>query len=134
MLTGTGRHSFPAPVEVPALMGDLSRWLEAAPDTPRTAFAAHYRLVEIHPFDDGNGRTARLSMNLILIRGDYPPVAVRPEDRPAYLRALEDAQAGKGLERFDRLLYERLEATLAEYLAAVQQARPSPPAGDTLGG
>jgi Fic family protein len=126
VLTHTGRHNFPSPVEVPALMGDFSRWLGSAPDTPETAFAAHYRLAEIHPFDDGNGRTARLLMNLILIRAGYPPVAVRPEDRPAYIAALQDAQAGRGLLSFDRLLYERLDETLDEYLTAARQARPVP--------
>ena len=61
-------------------MGDFAAWLALAPDTPHTAFTAHRRLVDIHPFNDGNGRSARLLMNLILIRGGYPPVAVRPED------------------------------------------------------
>lgn len=83
--TETGRHSFPSPSEVPALMGDFADWLGAASDTPGTAFSAHRRLVDIHPFNDGNGRTARLLMNLILIRGGYPPIAVRPEDRPEYI-------------------------------------------------
>jgi Fic family protein len=58
----------------------------------------------------------RLLMNLILIRGSYPPIAVRPEDRPAYIRALQRLQAGLGSESFDNLLYERLDATLGEYL------------------
>jgi Fic family protein len=83
VLTDTGQHAFPAPAEVPALMGDLSAWLRSAPDAAVTAFDAHRRLVDIHPFNDGNGRTARLLMNLILLRGGYPPVAVRPQDRPA---------------------------------------------------
>jgi Fic family protein len=125
VLTETGRHTFPSPTEVPALMGDLARWLGVAPDTPETAFTAHRRLVDIHPFNDGNGRTARLLMNLILIRGGYPPVAVRPGDRPAYVGALQEAQAGRGSARFDRLLYERLDETLAEYLTAARQARPA---------
>ena len=122
VLTDAGRHGFPSPAEVPALMGDFAAWLRTAPDTPETGFAAHRRLVEIHPFNDGNGRTARLLMNLILIRGGYPPVAVRPEDRPAYLRALQQAQAGEGTEAFDRLLYERLDATLEEALSALREA------------
>jgi len=135
VLTDRGRHAFPSPAEVPALMGDFARWLGAAPTTPETAFTAHRRFVDIHPFNDGNGRTARLLMNLILIRGFYPPVAVRPEDRPAYLRALQDAQAGKGAEAFDRLLYERLDATLGEYVSASQEALAAParqpkPTGD----
>jgi Fic family protein len=132
VLTETGRHTFPSPTEVPALMGDLARWLGVAPDTPETAFTAHRRLVDIHPFNDGNGRTARLLMNLILIRGGYPPVAVRPGDRPAYVGALQEAQAGRGSARFDRLLYERLDETLAEYLTAARQARPAAPRPDRV--
>ena len=126
VLTDTGRHNFPSPAEVPALMGDLGRWLAVAPDTPEAAFSAHYRILEVHPFEDGNGRTGRLLMNLILIRAGYPPIAVRPEDRPAYIGALQEAQGESGLERLDRLLYERLDATLAEYLSAAHQAWPAP--------
>ena len=126
VLTETGRHTFPSPTEVPPLMADFARWLGVAPDTPETAFAAHRRLVDIHPFNDGNGRTARLLMNLILIRGGYPPVAVRPGDRPPYVEALQEAQAGRGSARFDRLLYERLDATLGEYLSAAREVHPAP--------
>ncbi len=84
---------------------------------------AHRRLVDIHPFNDGNGRTARLLMNLILIRGGYAPVAVRPEDRLEYIRSLQREQAGQGAETFNALLYRRLEATLGEYLSALQEAQ-----------
>jgi Fic family protein len=118
--TEAGRYEFPSPAVVPALMGDFAQWLAAAPDTPAGSFAAHRKVVDIHPFNDGNGRTARLLMNLILIRGGYPPLAVRPEDRPDYIRALQQSQAGHGSESFDNLLYERLDTTLAEYLSALQ--------------
>ncbi len=57
-------------------MTDLSSWLATAATTPDTAFDAHLRLVGIHPFNDGNGRTARLLMNLALIRAECPPIAV----------------------------------------------------------
>jgi Fic family protein len=121
VLTEAGRHAFPTPAEVPALMGDFAAWLSSAPATPETAFTAHRRLVEIHPFNDGNGRTARLLMNLILLRGGYPPVAVRPVDRPEYIRALRQ----DGPESFDRLLYERLDSTLDEYLSTLRDALPA---------
>lgn len=127
VLTDTGRHAFPSPAEVPALMGDFAAWMAASPDAPATAFTAHRRLVDIHPFNDGNGRTARLLMNLILLRGGYPPVAVRPLDRPAYINALQQAQAAQGSAAFDRLLCERLNATLDDYLSALKQALPSLP-------
>jgi Fic family protein len=126
VLTDAGRHAFPSPAEIPALMGDFAAWLGGAPDTPETAFAAHRRLVAVHPFNDGNGRTARLLMNLILIRGGYPPVAVRPVDRPAYIRALQQEQDGNGAEEFDGLLYARLDATLDEALGAVREALGAP--------
>jgi Fic family protein len=124
--TDAGPHHFPSPAEVPALMGDFAAWLARAPDTPETAFTAHRRLVDIHPFNDGNGRTARLLMNLILIRGGYPPVAVRPEDRLAYVSALQEARMGRGTERFDRLLHERLDAALGQYLSALKEALHAP--------
>lgn len=117
--TETGRYEFPSPAEIPALMGDFADWLAAASNTRETAFTAHRRLVDIHPFNDGNGRAARLLMNLILIRAGYPPIAVRPEDRASYIRALQHAQAGQGTQNFDALLYERLDATLDEYLRAL---------------
>ena len=118
--TETGRYGFPSPAEIPALMADFAAWLRTAADTPETAFHAHLRLVGIHPFNDGNGRTARLLMNLVLIRGGYPPVSVRPEDRLEYVRSLQRAQSGQGTESFTRLLYQRLEATLDEYLNVLQ--------------
>jgi hypothetical protein len=61
-------------------------------------------------------------MNLILIRGGYPPVAVRPEDRPTYVAALQHAQLGQGAESIDLLLYQRLDETLGEYLSASREA------------
>jgi Fic family protein len=119
--TEAGRHTFPSPAEIPPLMTDFAAWLGSAPDTPETAFSVHRRLVDIHPFNDGNGRTARLLMNLVLIRGGYPPVAVRPEDRLSYIRALQRAQAGQGGEHLDALLYARLDATLQEYLSVLTE-------------
>jgi Fic family protein len=121
--TNSGVFNFPAPVEIPALMADFAIWLAGAPDEPASAFEAHLRLVGIHPFNDGNGRTARLLMNLVLARAGYPPIAVRPEDRPAYLRALETAESGGGNVDFNDLLYRKLDQTLDIYLAAARQAQ-----------
>ena len=124
VLTDKGRHAFPSPAELRPLMEAFAAWLADAPMTPETAFTAHRRLVDIHPFNDGNGRTARLLMNLVLIRGGYPPVPVRPEDRPRYIAALNLAQDGGGDGAFRTLLYERLDATMDEVLQAFHQARP----------
>src|SRR5579862_3800887 len=117
--TETGRYSFPSPVEVPALMSNFARWLSTAPHTADAAFEAHRRFVGIHPFNDGNGRSARLLMNLLLIRSGYPPITVRPEDRLEYIQSLQKEQAGRGADRFNALLYRRLDAILGEYLSAL---------------
>jgi Fic family protein len=129
--TESGRFSFPSAAEIPALMGDFAEWLGGMPNTADAAFAAHLRLVGIHPFNDGNGRTARLLMNLILIRAGYPPVAVRPVDRLAYIRSLQEEQAGHGADQFHALLYERLDETLGEYLEVLSVGNPAPP-GDPI--
>ena len=110
---------FPNPAKIPALMAGFGAWLATAGTVPATIFDAHFRLTAIHPFGDGNGRTARLLMNLMLLRGGYPPVAVHPEDRRAYLDALERASLTGDQSEFQRFLHGRLDATLAEYVAAL---------------
>jgi Fic family protein len=107
---------FPNPAKVPVLMKDFGEWLERAAANSENALDAHFRLAAIHPFADGNGRTARLLMNLLLIRAGYPPAAVRPEDRTAYLDALEKASTRSEMDAFMILMLERLDATLDEYL------------------
>ena len=115
---------FPNPAKIPQLMREFGGPLTAAPLDPETAIAAHFRLTAIHPFGDGNGRTARLLMNLLLIRGGYPPIAVRPEDRKAYLDTLERGSLAEHLSPFQLLMHERLDATLAGYVNAVREAVP----------
>ncbi len=117
---------FPNPAKIPQLMEEFGAWLTTAPLDPASAFDAHFRLTAIHPFGDGNGRAARLLMNVMLIRGGYPPIAVRPEDRKAYLDALELGSLAEDLLPFQTFMHERLDATLAEYLSAVREALPSP--------
>lgn len=112
----------PNAAKVPHLMQQLGDHLRDAPNTPESAFDAHFRLVEIHPFADGNGRTARLLMNLILVRGGYPPVAVRPEDRERYLDTLEHASLKKDREPFQAFMQGRLEDTMKDYVALFDEA------------
>ena len=117
---------FPNPAKIPQLMEEFGAWLKAAPPNPASAFDAHFRLTAIHPFGDGNGRTVRLLMNLMLIRGGYPPVAVRPEDRKTYLDALERGSLAEDLRPFQTFMHERLDSTLGEYLSALREALPQP--------
>jgi Fic family protein len=108
-------------VKIPGLMSEFGTWLAQATPTTMTILDAHYRLTAIHPFGDGNGRTARLLMNLMLIRGGYPPVAVRPEDRSSYLDALERASLEGDLAPFQMLMHRRLDTTLDEYLTTLHE-------------
>lgn len=93
-----GKHIPPPPKELPSLMEAYEYWLnseEAQQLHPvRYAALAHYKLVDIHPFHDGNGRTSRLVMNLILIRAGYPPVMVLKDQREKYYDALNAANLG----------------------------------------
>ncbi|MDD3669209.1 MAG: Fic family protein [Alphaproteobacteria bacterium] len=83
----------PNPAKVPELMKEFDRWLTTTKeDAVDKAIEAHYRLVTIHPFVDGNGRTARLLMNLILMLAGYCPIIIRKIDRKRYLSALEERQ------------------------------------------
>jgi Fic family protein len=121
--TDEGEYLFPSPVEVVPLMDDFAFWLETAPNMPDLAFEAHRRLVAIHPFNDGNGRTARLLMNLILLRGGYRAIAIRPSDRVAYIATLEVGHSIKNYNEFNLLLYKILERTLDLYILAAKQAQ-----------
>lgn len=118
---------FPNPMKVPTLMERLGADLARADDKPATAFDMHYRLVTIHPFDDGNGRTARLLMNLLLIRGGYVPVPVRPEDREEYRETLKIAQLAQddAAPAFQSFMHRRLATALQQYVHDLRQGRGS---------
>jgi Fic family protein len=87
---------YASPQETPALMHDLVDWYNAQKDFHPVTLAAlfHYRFVRIHPFDDGNGRVARLLMNYILLKHDFPPVIIKSDDKSNYLLALNKADTG----------------------------------------
>ena len=112
---------FPGPAELPSLMGDFGQWLQRASNDSRDAFEAHARLVTIHPFADGNGRTARLLTNLMLLKGGYPPVIVAPEHRPDYLDALETRQLGGDPAPFESFMAARLIESFDRYLDAIEK-------------
>lgn len=106
----------PAPIDVPPFMELLSEELRGGPkDKSIIHFAGemHCKLTSIHPFADGNGRTARLLMDAILIQAGLPPVVIVYQDKERYLNCLEQSNRGD-LSGFVSLLGEIMPAILEE--------------------
>lgn len=87
------QFEYATPEETPALMSDLVDWYNDAERSGKftpieLAAIFHYRYIRIHPFEDGNGRIARLMVNYILTRHDYPMIVVRSRKKTEYLEAL----------------------------------------------
>jgi Fic family protein len=85
--------------DVPALLSDWVTSANVRDSSDDRHFVVgladlHARFERIHPFRDGNGRTGRLVLNLMLVRNGYPPAVIYKKDRARYLRALERADAG----------------------------------------
>ena len=125
---------FPNPVKVPVLMEELGHWLNQSSASPEVALEAHLRLVSIHPFSDGNGRTARLLMNLLLFKDGYPPLVIRPEDRLDYIQSIEKYQLEENTADYEAFMLSRLNVSLDDYLKFLEpgstpEKKPDGPPG-----
>lgn len=116
--TATGEmFYFATPEETPAKMTDLIDWYReksASGELHPLLLAAefHYKFVRIHPFDDGNGRMARILMNFILMQHGYPPVIIKTDEKgDRYFPTLQQADAGI-IEPFIQYIGESLEHSL----------------------
>ena len=104
-------HHYASPEETSAMMGDLMRWYREQMDAAELhpviiASLFHHRFTAIHPFDDGNGRMARLLTNMILMQQHLPPAVFRADKRTEYLLALRQADTGKHDEIINQLTEE----------------------------
>lgn len=108
--------------KVPELMDELINWLKSSNlDHPvKIAADTHLKLVSIHPFVDGNGRVARLLMDLLLLQAGYPAALIRKEDRRVYINAIEKAQLTGDLSDYYQVIYEALDRSLDIYLDSVK--------------
>lgn len=107
-LSGT-EYVPPSPEEIPHLMEHLVSQIHFSRNTLHPielAAMAHKRLVDIHPFTDGNGRTARLLMNLILVNAGYGVVSIPPILRNNYINALSASRETNDMEPFSKLVAE----------------------------
>lgn len=117
VLTVTGEtFYFAAPEETPAKMQKLLEWFRKEKKKANVnpiilAALFHYRFIRNHPFDDGNGRVARILMNFILMQFGYPPVIIKTEDKENYYAVLRLADAGE-LEPFIEYITENLIRSL----------------------
>jgi Fic family protein len=129
VLIAGAAHTPPESWRVPQQMDEWGQWLTDNHSTHHIvelAALAHHRLVAIHPFLDGNGRTARLLMNLILMRQGYPPTVILRTNRQQYYRVLAEADAGKPRSLVN-FVGRAVERSLTLYLEACtpQLTRPA---------
>ncbi|TDL58160.1 Fic family protein [Paenibacillus dendritiformis] len=118
-------HVPPHYTSVPEQMEQLMKWYAEQRDVIHPVLLAaefHFRFVYIHPFSDGNGRTARLLMNLILLEDGFPPAIVKAADsaRLRYYETLEEASVRGQLQPFVSLIMECVAESLQAYLFAVK--------------
>jgi len=115
----------PAPSnQVRPMTIELLRWLKENPDeltAIEIAAVFHHRFVTIHPFAEGNGRTARLLMNGILLQNGYPFITnITVRDRKKYLDSLSEADMGN-MKAFVNFIARNVEHALDIYLRAVEE-------------
>jgi len=115
-------HIPPNPLKIPSLIKDFFEWYyenKHKMAIPELAAYAHYKFVCIHPFIDGNGRTSRLLMNLILMQNGYPPAVILNIDRKKYYRVLKQADLDKPKEFID-FIGRAIERSLIIYLNSIR--------------
>ncbi len=110
----------PNPTKVYDLIQKLIKNINNAPihstqDFILLAINTHFEFVKIHPFVDGNGRTGRLMMNMILKQFDLPPISINPKYRADYLRSLENSDSENNQE-FVKFIIEQYKLSLISYL------------------
>ena len=122
-------HVYPPHYLLSGLMTDFIHWLNdsrSALHPIEYASEAHYRFVSVHPFADGNGRTGRLLMNLLLLKAGFPIVSISHQEREAYLEAIIQAQSLQDdVTELLRLICEATRRSLIEMLGAIASATES---------
>ncbi len=106
----------PNPLKVPELMKQFSCKLDYKEDGILKAIEAHYKLVAIHPFIDGNGRTARLLMNLILLRAKVLPLIIAPRERKQYLAYINARNVQGKIFMYYKCMLNLLDKSLNVYI------------------
>ena len=101
--------------QMASLVNDLASWVKKHHPIV-VAARLHGEFVKIHPFVDGNGRTARLLMNFIVMKYGYPPLVIKKEQRFEYYTALDTAHTTGDYAQFIKLVAVQAEQALDWYL------------------
>jgi Fic family protein len=119
VMAAGSNYRYPDAIMVPELMQEFGDGLHSNPTLHPVEIATeiHYRLVTIHPFQDGNGRTARLLMNLSLLRSGYPIAVIKTEDRSGYIDAIVAWQSGGDNSALKEIIANCVESSLVEILS-----------------
>jgi Fic family protein len=134
---GYGGRSYMAFAKVPKALQEFCQWLNAerkkvSPSdimaAYRLSFTAHYRLVTIHPWADGNGRMARLVMNMLQWEYNLIPVKVLNEQKAPYIQSLIDTREQEDESIFAKTMFaihqQNLSAEIAAFNASMQGDEP----------
>jgi len=124
VIIGGAKHTPPDALQVPQKMHNLISWLysqKSKMNIVELSALLHHKLVYIHPFFDGNGRTARLVVNLLLLQAGYPLVIFLKNDRKKYYNVLEMADDGK-YEPLVKFISQSIERSLDIYLKTLTPA------------
>jgi Fic family protein len=116
------RHIFCDPLKIADEMDMFFDWLFSSKKEHPVIIAAEAptRFVSIHPFIDGNGRTARLIMNLVLIQSGYTPAVIQNKERINYLDAIESWQQDDNKEKFYEIIIRYEKESLEKYLETIK--------------
>ena len=116
-------YQFIEPLKIKEEMDSFIEWLQECKDLHPVLLASevHFRFVSIHPFIDGNGRTARLLMNLILLHYGYPQAVIKMTNRAEYILSIEKAQDSGVLDNFYQVVANAVDESLDTYLNILQQ-------------
>lgn len=124
VIIGGADHRPPEAFEIPKLMQNLVSWVGDNKKMHPVELAGilHHKLVFIHPFFDGNGRTSRLAMNIILMQAGFPLVIVMKNDRKRYYQSLSLADKGDYVS-FVNFIARAVERTLDIYLKILMPSK-----------
>ncbi len=121
LISGSG-HTPPSGFEIQAEMDKMIRWLKREKDNlhiVELSAMLHHKLVAIHPFWDGNGRTSRIIMNILLMNAGYPMAIILKNDRKRYYRVLSEADKGN-YKNLCEFLAQSVVKSLNIYLATLK--------------